>query len=312
VTQKGKQAMGTTHELVRRLEAAEQRSALAARKARGTVLAALLVMVGLLALSLAPVAQAQKGGGGPSLEARVATLESENATQATQIAALQSENTALKSQVAALETKTQHLSTGTDANNKPALFITGANVYIQDGSGYTPSTRGLGNLTIGYNRLRDTADSPDIRTGSHNLIVGDFNNYGSFGGLVVGYRNTISGPFAAVSGGTNNTASNQFAAVSGGYSCTASGWGSSVSGGQQNTASGDSASVSGGVVNTASGNYASVSGGGYNTASGDSASVIGGKLNEASGWVSAVGGGFHQSATGTYDWVAGTQVFEGL
>jgi hypothetical protein len=97
-----------THDLVRRLEAAEQRSALAARKARGTVLAALVLIVGLLALSLPPMAaRAQKGGGGGgggglSLDSRVAALES-------QVTALQSENATQQNDIELLRSQTTTL-----------------------------------------------------------------------------------------------------------------------------------------------------------------------------------------------------------
>ena len=145
-----------------------------------------------------------------------------------------------------------------------------------DGSGSTSSTSGLGNLTIGYNALRNDTDSPDVRTGSHNLILGDYNNYSSFGGLVAGYWNTVSGQYASVTGGARNTASGTAASISGGW---------------LNTASGQFASVSGGWLNTASGEYTSVSGGGSNTAISPAASVS---------------GGHQRSATSSYDWAAGS------
>jgi TolA-binding protein len=256
----------TTRELVhlvRRLEAAEQRSALAeqrsalaARKARGMTLAALVLMVGLLALSLPPMAaQAQKpgGGGGNSLESRVAalesqvsTLQSENATQATQItslqstvssqatqiANLQSADTSQDNRITPLETKTAPLSvSGND------FIISGKNVHIVDGEGSTESTSGLGNLTIGYNHSRGQFGT-DVRTGSHNLILGDRNNYSSYGGLVAGHFNTVSGDYASVSGGAENTASHDWSSVSGGTGNTASGPWSSVSGGVLRSAPG--------------------------------------------------------------------------
>jgi hypothetical protein len=67
---------------------------------------------------------------------------------------------------------------------------------------------------VGYNERREFGES--IRTGSHNVVVGQEHNFSRFGGLVVGFRNEISGDFAAVSGGLINTASGDFAAVSGG------------------------------------------------------------------------------------------------
>ena len=149
----------------------------------------------------------------------------------------------------------------------------GVNVQIVNGSGSTTGlVDGLGNLIVGYNELRGAGDD---RSGSHNLVVGKEHNFNSFGGLVAGFSNTLSGSHA------------------------------SVSGGQQNTASGYSSSVSGGTYNTASGNYSSVSGGRFNNASGNYSSVSGGRFNNASGYFSSVSGGNIRSALNTHDWVAG-------
>jgi uncharacterized coiled-coil protein SlyX len=291
-------------DIEQRLEAAEHAGSATALKARATAVAALVMMIGLLAFSLAPMAQAQKGGaGGNSLEARVTALESTNAAQAQQISQLQSDNASLQARLAiledndgalgnrvtSLETKTAPLSVaGTD------FIVSGMNVHIVDGTGSTQSTSGLGNLTIGYNALRNVLGYPDVRTGSHNLILGDGNNYSSFGGLVVGRWNAISGRYASVSGGEVNTASGTYASVSGGHYHTASGPNASVSGGYYNTASDHNASVSGGYFNTASGPNASVSGGGYNTASGYASSVSGGEFGSATAYGSWVAGSLFQ------------------
>ena len=53
------------------------------------------------------------------------------------------------------------------------------------------------NLTIGYNALRGSG--PNIHTGSHNLIVGDLNNYGSYGGVIFGIGSTSSTRFKPAS-----------------------------------------------------------------------------------------------------------------
>jgi hypothetical protein len=106
------------------------------------------------------------------------------------------------------------------------------------------------------------------RAGSHNLVVGQQHRYSSFGGLVAGEGNSVSGPAASVSGGFGNVASNRYASVSGGQANTASGEASSISGGHANTASDNWTSVGGGQNNSASSNWASISGGQGNTASG--------------------------------------------
>jgi hypothetical protein len=220
----------------------------------------------------------------------------------------------LKQRVADLEYKLEYVSGGPNE-----VVITGANLRIVNGLGSTTTTNGLGNLIVGYNEPREF--EPDVRTGSHNIVVGINDNFSSFGGLVVGFENEISGVFASVSGGRQNTASNTSSSVSGGLHNTASGHFASVSGGSDNTASGDgttvsggqanrvsglfAASISGGFANTASGRTASVSGGENNTASGDSSSVSGGENNTASGQFSSVSGGTNRSAPGTENWAAG-------
>jgi hypothetical protein len=259
----------------------------------------------------------------------------------------------LAQRVAALEDLLQHFSRkGND------VFITRANLHLVNGLGETDCVNdqsgeeipdcpnGVGNLIVGYNEPRSEG-TENIRTGSHNVVVGQRHNFSRFGGLVVGDLNTISGDFSSVSGGIVNTASGQaasisggavntasgpWAAVSGGTSNTASGSWTAVSGGAGNTASGDAAavcggasnmasgivaSISGGQNNTASGRAATVSGGGIhpisgeglgNTASGAAAAVCGGQGNEASGDLSSISGGRNRTAEDEFNWVAGSLV----
>ncbi len=131
------------------------------------------------------------------------------------------------------------------------LRISGINVQIVNGLEATngnstdpdsidPSetqTNGLGNLIVGYNELGNP--NGDDRTGSHNMVVGHGNSFTSFGGWVGPRDNTVSGPFASVTGGQRNTATGLSASVSGGMGNDASGNDSSVSGGNARTARGD-------------------------------------------------------------------------
>jgi hypothetical protein len=203
----------------------------------------------------------------------------------------------LAQRVAALEKLLKHFSR--EGNE---ITITGANLHIVNGLGNTDCDdeqgrpipecpNGLGNLIVGYNESRASVGETDIRTGSHNVVVGQRHNFSRFGGIVIGDLNEISGDFASVSGGFLNTAS---------------GFASAISGGQANRAIGEFAWVSGGVSNTASGMRGAVSGGQGNSAEGLSSSVSGGLENTASGAWSAVSGGFQRVAPGEFDWVAGT------
>ena len=113
----------------------------------------------------------------------------------------------LEQRVAALETLLKHFS-----REDNEVFIKGANLHIVNGLGSTDCTdeqfvpipdcpNGLGNLIVGYNEPREPEFGENIRTGSHNVVVGQRHNFSRFGGLVVGDVNEISGDFASVSGG---------------------------------------------------------------------------------------------------------------
>ena len=188
----------------------------------------------------------------------------------------------LEAQVAAMEEILQfvYVEEG-EINNLagPHWIIEGANVHVRSGSGRTTdgcplippdanlceSLTGLGNLIVGYNEEPRYRGFPEIRVGSHNLIVGVEQEYWSFGGFVAGAANRVTGPVASVCGGTSNIAS---------------GLGSSVSGGVGNLASGAQSSVSGGVGNLASGAYSSVSGGHDRSAENDLNWVAGSLFEE--------------------------------
>lgn len=157
----------------------------------------------------------------------------------------------LKTRVTSLERK---LAPVTYNSTAKLLTFDGVNVRVVDGSGSTDAApNGLGNLIVGYN-ADTTSDSgtPDVRTGSHNLVIGDDHTYSSFGGIVGGDNNFVTGPNASVTGGFTNTAAGVYSSVSGGQGNTASGQSSSVSGGQGNTAASGYSSVTGGSANTTS------------------------------------------------------------
>ena len=88
----------------------------------------------------------------------------------------------------------------------PNIVFKGANMHIISGLGATDDNQnpsGLGNLIIGYDEEANEVD----RFGSHNLVIGRFNNFtkAAFGGIVAGESNMISSQEASVTGG--NTAS---------------------------------------------------------------------------------------------------------
>jgi hypothetical protein len=203
--------------------------------------------------------------------------------------------------VGALERTLTHVTSVTGAGGLPEVVITGANLRLVNGRRATATTNGLGNLLVGYNEPRE---EENVRTGSHNVVVGQGHNFSSFGGLVVGRQNEIRGAFAAVSGGFDNTASGSAASVSGGDGNTTSGSAAAVSGGHGNTASGHTAAISRGEANTANGILSSISGGAEHTASGELSSVHGGRRNTAGCFCAAVSGGRNHTARADFSWVA--------
>jgi hypothetical protein len=178
-------------------------------------------------------------------------------------------------------------------DKKPTIQFSGANVQVVSGAAKESEINGLGNLVVG----RD--EEPGTQTGSNNLLVGTFKqSFTSYGGLLAGARNTVSGADASADGGEHNVASGAGAAVGGGEYGTASGVRASVDGGYDNVASNEGAAVSGGQVNKASGLGATVSGGLYNEASGTTSWVSGGAENIASEDFATVSGGFLNLASG--------------
>jgi hypothetical protein len=182
------------------------------------------------------------------------------------------------------------------------IRFSGVNVQVVNGAGKTEEMNGLGNLIVGY---QETRPSGNVRSGSHNLVVGYNNNYSIHSGQVVGWKNTISGLWSTVSGGFHNTASGGASTVSGGQENTASGDFSTVSGGNKNTASGKLSTISGGQLNTALGRTSTVSGGQENTTSGDFSTVSGGEGNGAKSGFSIVSGGSGNTASSKSSTVSG-------
>jgi len=104
-----------------------------------------------------------------------------------------------------------------DSLKGPHILYEGVNVHLRSGSGSTDDgvrLTGLGNLVVGYNEEPNDLD-PGERDGSHNLIIGREHRFLSFGGLVAGHGNTVSGREATITGGNHNVASGPQSSISG-------------------------------------------------------------------------------------------------
>jgi hypothetical protein len=162
-----------------------------------------------------------------------------------------------------------------NSSGYPTVLFNGINVQVVNGTGATQSVNGLGNVILGYNRPRSTEPLCSLgyfntqvecvahggvwarshKSGSHNLVGGDYNAYSSWGGLVFGLENAIAAPYAAIGGGAGNVALGDLSAVAGGSMNAASGMYAVVNGGLSNAASGAFASVGGGSARQASDPY---------------------------------------------------------
>ena len=252
-----------------RFQQAETSIFIAQRRARRLGGLALAALLGCAAAGIRPAAQAQ--GYGVTLQTLMFRIAALNTTLSALETTVRGQTTSigtLQTATQALETKTQYQSV-----SGASTIFSGTNVYIQNGLGATngypqdPSstfhavTNGLGNLIIGYNAAGhlDYGNGlpvvQDIRTGSHDLILGDKGNYSSFGGLIAGKNNMVSAPYASVSAGVNNLAGGSFSTVSGGSSNIAMGYLSSISGGNSNLAQSPTSSISGGYNLTQSDSF---------------------------------------------------------
>jgi hypothetical protein len=254
------------------------------RQARFHLTVVAVVWLAVLALQVGPAwgkgtPPPPSGGSVDALQAQVAALEAQVATLQAQVAALQN---------SPVQDLADYVSVDLNDINGlkgPHVIFTGANVHVRSGADRTEDAiTGLGNLVVGYNE-RLTED--EIRSGSHNLVVGIWHTYTKYGCLVAGIGNRVTGPFSSVTGGNGNIASGSF---------------SSVSGGGDNTASGIRSSVSGGGGNEASGNWSSISGGGSNKAAGLTSSISGGLRNKVEflADLSSILGGKDQTADTDY------------
>jgi hypothetical protein len=135
----------------------------------------------------------------------------------------------------------------------PNITFSGANIHIVSGSGATNDNGnhfGLGNLIIGYDENPGQVEGPLLpsdRVGSHNLVIGRWHRFVSFGGIVAGEDNTITAEGSSVLGGSGNFAN---------------GITSVVVAGLKNSAGGNAAAIVAGTANRALGVVSTILGGG--------------------------------------------------
>lgn len=221
-----------------------------------------------------------------SLRGQLKALHSERAAAEQDRRALQAQIRALREQLLAMREDVRGLKANSildlngyltfeNGSGYPTAVFRGVNVQVVNGTGDTQTANGLGNLIVGYNRARAGtpvcsvgyfATEPECaarggrwaashKSGSHNIVGGDFNSYSLWGGLLLGTQNAINAPFSVVTAGSGNVASGDLSSISGGSFNTSSAMYGSVAGGLNNSARGEFSSVGGGSSRLATGSY---------------------------------------------------------
>ncbi len=113
----------------------------------------------------------------------------------------------------------------------PNIVFQGANVHVRSASDEWDGS-GTGNLIVGWDEPPNTGA---VRTGTNNLVAGDYNNFTGLGEFVAGWYNTVNGLCDSVSGGAGNQAGDDFSSVTGGVMNNALGYGAAISGGSHIT-----------------------------------------------------------------------------
>lgn len=188
------------------------------------------------------------------------------------------------------------------------LVVSGANLQIVNGTGYTGSTNGLGNLIVGYN---EDITGSCINEGSHNIIAGFDNNYRGYSNIVFGQNNTADSNLCSVLGGLDHAINfGSYSVIVGGSANSINDSASVVVGGDSNSVNAGSSVVVGGASNVNSGFSSVIVGGQSNNITGGLWQVItGGQDNFIfQGIANVVSGGLSRwpVGDGLGDWTAGT------
>ncbi len=131
------------------------------------------------------------------------------------------------------------------------MVLTGSNLQVRNSANPAAAANGLGNLIIGFN----ASDGSQTRTGSHNIVIGDYHSYTSSNGFVGGQRNRLYGSYASILAGYNNEAYGEYAVIATGTSNRASNQASTILTGNGGWVSAAKALVGTGTQNVAQGSY---------------------------------------------------------
>jgi hypothetical protein len=103
----------------------------------------------------------------------------------------------------------------------PIVTFSGVNVQIENGTGATGLTNGLGNLFVGYalpnpSNNYDPVPLPLYRNGSHSIIIGDGHSFSGFSNLICGGYNRTQGDGQFIAGYYNSAGYGGYNSILGG------------------------------------------------------------------------------------------------
>ena len=162
---------------------------------------------------------------------------------------MQTQITSLQSQVASLEAAAipglvDYVSVDDLSHT---VLISGANFQVVNGSESQLSENALGNIVVGYNPV-DSVEQNDLRTGSHNLILGSGQTYLGSCNIIGGNGNQTNGDFGIVSGLTNEYSGYGGGMIGGSQNLSSLTYGATL-GGKKNTLNSDGGAIVGGYNN---------------------------------------------------------------
>ena len=162
---------------------------------------------------------------------------------------MQTQITSLQAQVASLEAAAipglvDYVSVDDLSHT---VLISGANFQVVNGSESQLSENALGNIVVGYNPV-DSVEQIDLRTGSHNLILGSGQTYLGSCNIIGGNGNQTNGDFGIVSGLTNEYSGYGGGMIGGSQNVSSLSYGATL-GGKKNTLNSDGGAIVGGYNN---------------------------------------------------------------
>lgn len=185
------------------------------------------------------------------------------------------------------ESVLDYLSLEYDADGRPTVVVSGANVVVR--SGPTFPQNGLGNVFIGPAQAESAHNNRSV----HNLVLGHGHVLlNAQENLVMGRDHQVIAHGTLISGSGAKAFDTSYSGILGGQGSQifSADW-AAVCGGRLNTVEGDWSTAAGGYQNSLKGPYNYAGGGNHNVSSGSLCAMVGGIGARCGGaWATTVGG----------------------